>query len=91
MILKTTPVTDKKIIGTVTRKKIFRSDILETVEMFISSGEVVVEVDNSMYKNRANCTTVIKECIKRNRISNVDCVTKNGKTYMFRTDMGEDE
>ena len=38
MILKTTPVTDKKIIGTVTRKKIFRSDILETVEMFISSG-----------------------------------------------------
>lgn len=51
MILKTTPVTDKEIIGTV----------------------------------------VIRECIKRNRISNVDCVTKNGKTYMFRTDMGEDE
>lgn len=64
MILKTTPVTDKGIIGVVTRKKIFRSDILETIE---------------------------KECIKRNRISNVDCVSKNGKTYMFRTDMGEDE
>lgn len=83
--MKITPIRDKELITTVTRKH-FRSQIRGVIEEFMASGETMAELDNSGYVTPWVCASTIAQAIKNARIGGVWVRTYKGKTYIFRTD-----
>lgn len=88
--MKLTPVRDKSLITQVTRKTHY-SNLSALIDEFIASGEMMVEVDNSGYSQPSSCTNVINNAIRNRHVGGVCARTYNGKTYVYRTDLENNE
>jgi len=84
--MKFTEIKNEKLIEDVIRKRKGWSDVRAMIEEFVKSNIKMAEVDNSSYSSPAGCTSAIKTSIKSARIGGVDVCTRDGKTYIFRTD-----
>lgn len=68
-------------IGRVTYAK---SDNLKLLEAFAESGLECVKIEGWTQKNAFHCAASINSSIKRYRMNNFHCMSRNGEVFLIR-------